>query len=246
LPFTFSHPAAVLPLAYLPKRWISMTGLVIGSLAPDFEYFLRMRISRQYSHSWTGMFWFELPLSIIACFIFHYIIRDHMINNLPGFLRNRLTTFKDFNWIKYFKKNFIVVIFSILIGVATHILWDGFTDMHGQFVLLFDRLKDVIIVDGFEIPLYKILQHTSTLLGAIIIFYALFQLPPVKNDTKTKPIFFYWLLIVLISSTVVFLRITLSAENLKPGNVIVTGIAGVMIGMVVTPILYFSSSFSKN
>lgn len=29
MPFTFSHPAIVLPLTYLSNKWISVTGLVI-------------------------------------------------------------------------------------------------------------------------------------------------------------------------------------------------------------------------
>ena len=46
MPFTFSHPAAVLPLRLLPRHWFSLTGLVIGSMVPDFEYFLRsMRLT---------------------------------------------------------------------------------------------------------------------------------------------------------------------------------------------------------
>ena len=39
MPFTFSYPAIVLPLTYLPRRWFSLTGLIIGSLTPDFEDF---------------------------------------------------------------------------------------------------------------------------------------------------------------------------------------------------------------
>ncbi|WP_240482010.1 DUF4184 family protein [Flavobacterium psychrophilum] len=39
MPFTFSHPAIILPLRYLPRQWFSLTGLIIGSLTPDFEYF---------------------------------------------------------------------------------------------------------------------------------------------------------------------------------------------------------------
>jgi hypothetical protein len=42
MPFTFAHPAIVLPLKHLPKRWYSLTGLIIGSMTPDFEYFIRM------------------------------------------------------------------------------------------------------------------------------------------------------------------------------------------------------------
>ncbi|HMG06875.1 MAG TPA: DUF4184 family protein, partial [Mucilaginibacter sp.] len=41
---TFAHPAIVLSFKYFPKRWFSKTGLVIGSMAPDFEYFIRLRV----------------------------------------------------------------------------------------------------------------------------------------------------------------------------------------------------------
>ena len=54
MPFTFSHPAIVLPLKYLPKKWFSFTGLIIGSMTPDFEYFLRMKVKSDYSHTLNG------------------------------------------------------------------------------------------------------------------------------------------------------------------------------------------------
>lgn len=59
MPFTFSHPAIILPFKYLPNRWISMTGLIIGSLTPDFEYFIRMKIESYYSHTNAGLFLFK-------------------------------------------------------------------------------------------------------------------------------------------------------------------------------------------
>jgi hypothetical protein len=54
MPFTFSHPAIILPLKYFKKKWFSLTGLVIGSMTPDFEYFVRMRIQSNYSHTIEG------------------------------------------------------------------------------------------------------------------------------------------------------------------------------------------------
>jgi hypothetical protein len=51
MPFTFSHPALILPLTRLPKRWVSATGLVIGSIVPDFEKFLKMNDGNTYSHT---------------------------------------------------------------------------------------------------------------------------------------------------------------------------------------------------
>src|SRR6218665_923701 len=98
MPFTFSHPAAVLPLHYLPKRWFSMTGLVIGSMAPDFVYFLRMNVYSPFSHTIKGLFCFDLPLSLMLAIIFHVFVRNGLIDHLPLFLTRRLLIFKTFDW----------------------------------------------------------------------------------------------------------------------------------------------------
>ncbi len=177
MPFTFSHPAVVLPLAYLPRRWFSMTGLVIGSLTPDFEYFIRMRIQSDYSHGISGMFWFDLPLGILLAFIFHNIVRDSLCDNLPTMLKSRFFDFTTFNWKEYFKSNWVVVIISVLIGTGSHILWDGFTHGHGYFVTTYSTLTETIDVFDVPIPVYKISQHSSTLIGGIVILIAIFKLP---------------------------------------------------------------------
>ncbi|MDN3635772.1 DUF4184 family protein [Neolewinella lacunae] len=133
MPFTFAHPAVVLPFAYLPKRWCSMTGLIIGSLTPDFEYFIKMRIESNFSHTLAGMFWFDLPMGILLSFIFHHFVRNALFENLPMILRDRLVAFTSFSWNAYFLQHWWVVLVSILIGAASHILWDGFTHHNGFF-----------------------------------------------------------------------------------------------------------------
>ena len=50
MPFTFAHPAIVLPFYKKPK-FFSMTTLIIGSMSPDFEYFLRVKIKSDMSHT---------------------------------------------------------------------------------------------------------------------------------------------------------------------------------------------------
>ena len=65
MPFTFSHPALVLPLNYLPKRWFSLTALVVGSMMPDLEAFLRFKSEKNVTHTWDALFWFCLPLGLL-------------------------------------------------------------------------------------------------------------------------------------------------------------------------------------
>lgn len=235
MPFTFSHPAAVLPFSYLPKKWISMTGMIIGSLSPDFEYFIRMRVHSSYSHSWSGMFYFDLPMTIILTFIFHLFVRDSLIDNLPIILKGRLLIYKNFNWSLYFKNNFIVIFISILFGIATHIFWDGFTHKHGQFVQIIHGLNSNFMISGHSFPVYKLLQHSSTIIGGLIVIYALLQLPMNKNCYLASSVIRYWLMICLITLITVSIRILAGLDYRQYGDVLVTIISGGLLGLIITP-----------
>lgn len=163
MPFTFSHPALVLPLT----RWLSATGLIIGSLTPDFEYFLRMRIKSDFSHTLGGVFWFDLPLGILLCFIFHNLVRNQLFSNLPLFLRVRLMHFTLFHWNNYFKENWLKVFNSIIIGAFSHILWDSFTHEGGFFIEKISFLSKSFSINNYTIPILKILQHASSFFRCI-------------------------------------------------------------------------------
>ena len=204
MPFTFSHPGAVLPLGYLPKRFFSMTSLVIGSMAPDFEYFIRMRDRSYFSHRWTGLFWFDLPLVIILAFIYHGVVRDKLINNLPGIFAKRLQLFKNFDWPSYFKKNFSVVIASAIIGTASHILWDAFTHEKGLFAADIGKLKELYAISAYHrFATYNLLQLISSIAGILIILFTLFRLPADKNYVRQISILPFWLSVVAVILIVV-------------------------------------------
>ncbi len=235
MPFTFSHPAAVIPLTFLPRRWFSLTGLVIGSMAPDFEYFIRLKVQSFYSHTLTGLLWFDLPLTILLAFIFHLIVRNSLIDNLPPVLKNRLVVFKHFQWTEHFRNNVLVVLLSSLIGIITHIIWDSFTHQHGHSVEAIGALQDTFMIVGYEVPVYKILQHTSTLVGGILILYALFRLPVETSSPKADTKLSYWLSVTIIMLTVVASRVWLGQSPNLIGNVIVTALAGGLIGLILTP-----------
>ena len=234
MPFTFSHPAIILPLTYLPKKWFSLTGLVIGSLTPDFEYFLRMRIKSNYSHTIDGLFWFDLPLGLLLAFIFHNIVRDSLFDNLPPFLKSRFSTFKQFDWYRYFKKNWIVVTISIIIGAASHIFWDSFTHDHGYFVQTIPALQNSVDFLGRQIPILKILQHSSTLLGGLVIAFAIFKLPTNKTENENINLKYYTILAGL-TLTIVAVRFLSGLDPKQYGNVIVTGISAGLISLTITP-----------
>lgn len=236
MPFTFSHPAIILPLNYLSKKWFSMTGLIIGSLIPDFEYFIRMKIESNYSHTFWGIFYFDLPLGILLTFIFHNIVKTELFKNLPKKLHQRCTTYEKMNWNKYFLENWKIVILSIIIGTISHIFWDSFTHENGFFVKYFSELSNTFEIFGKQIIYLKIAQHSSTLIGAIVIAYTIYQLPKVEN-IKRKINMKYWLIISLITLSIFALRINMGEKSNLIGNIIVSFIASLIIGIVITSMI---------
>ncbi len=234
MPFTFSHPAIVLPLTFLPRQWFSLTGLVIGSLTPDFEYFLRMRIKSNYSHTIDGLFWVDLPLGLLLAFIFHNIVRDSLFDNLPTILKSRFSAFRQFEWNGHFKRSWFVVTISILIGAASHIFWDSFTHDNGYFVQTIPTLQNSVDFLGKQIPILKILQHTSTLLGGLVIAFAIYKLPINKTENENINLK-YWAILAGLTLTIITIRLLSGLDYKQYGNVIVTAISAGLISLTITP-----------
>lgn len=236
MPFTFSHPAIVLPLAHWSKRWFSLSGLIIGSLTPDFEYFIRMRIQSDYSHTIAGLFWFDLPLGLALFFIFHSIVRNSLIDHLPLFLKSRFWCFKTFNWVAYFKQHWIVVSVSIFIGAISHLFWDSFTHDTGYFVQTIPLLKQSITLFDITIPVLKIAQHCSSIIGTCSIIWVVLSLPKNK-ETKKSIDFKYWIIVILLLIIIISIRLVLGLKLQHYGNVIVTCISALLMSLIMTPLL---------
>jgi hypothetical protein len=233
MPFTFFHPAIILPLTTLRRRWFSSTGLIIGSLTPDFEYFIRMKVQSKYSHTLHGLLWFDLPLGILLCFIYHNLIRNAFIHNSPTFLKKRLLAFNSFDWTDYFRSNYLGVIVSILLGAFSHLFWDSFTHEGAFFVTRLSFLEISLAFGKYRFPVYKICQHLSSAFGALVIIAAIITLKqyPVNSE---KRIYIYWLLIILITLLIVILRLASGLNLNQYGTLSVTGISGGIFALIVT------------
>lgn len=230
MPFTFAHPAIILPLNRLPKKAISLIGLVIGSMTPDFEYFLRMRIYSIYRHTIPGIFYFDLPVGLISFFLYYCVIKDVIIDHLPQALMSRLIIFKGRPAIGLLLRRCPVIIISIIIGAASHLFWDGFTHPHGYFVNRITFLSATVNVADHFIYAYKVLQHLSTLIGFAVIAYALKQMHN-HSVFECRKIFLFWGWVLLIAMSTLTIRILGGLPFTDYGNLIATGIAGFLVGL---------------
>jgi hypothetical protein len=197
--FTFSHPALIVPFRYLPQKYYSVSALVVGSMIPDFEYFIRFGSISNYSHTFWGIFWFDLPMAFLVLFLFHQLIRNTLIDNSPDFLRYRLWPYKQFNWPKHFKEFWLVVTCSVLAGIATHLFWDSWTSGSGYFVEKYDVFLEPVHLGNITVLVYQITKNLSSLLGAVVVIYQVLLLPKSKplQTSRNKsywPVFFLILL----------------------------------------------------
>jgi hypothetical protein len=238
MPFTFSHPAIVLPLTKARLN-LSATGLIIGSLMPDFEYFIRMMDKTRYSHTLFGIFWFDLPLTLLVSFIYHHVVRNSLFDNLPSFLKDRFAIYKKFNWSRYFAKNWAFVLVSIIIGSASHILWDGVTH-HTMFYVKQADLSTMMKIGTINLAGYKFLQLASSIAGGLAVIYSIFSLRRI-HQPKTKIDYWYWVMVLFIAVFVFFLRFSRFGFHFYYFKyhraVAVTFISTLMIGLILTPLL---------
>jgi hypothetical protein len=203
MPLTFAHPAAILPFSR-KSRFINFSAMVLGSMAPDFEYFLRGKPIGEIGHTFLGFLYFNLPLVTLIYFIYHIFIHHTLVTHLPTFLQDTSTKNKD----STIKLKVLVFCYSALFGMLTHVVWDSFTHINGFMVINMSILMSTFNIYGFEIPLYKFLQHGSTLFGITsIIGYMYYRSLSRKKHIEVSPKYkvIYWSSIFLLTIITVLL-----------------------------------------
>lgn len=164
MPFTASHVAAILPLK---KTRLVASALVFGAMAPDFEYFLYFTPHGKFGHTLLGLFLLTTPLGLAALWMFHRSVKRALITLLPNSVQQRLgDSLGEFRFGGL--RRFGLIVASIVVGAATHIAWDSFTHERSWLVensTLLQHTWTIAWLRPYPIPLYRILQHSSTLLG---------------------------------------------------------------------------------
>jgi len=166
MPFTFAHSAAALPFRRLP---IVPSALVIGTFAPDFEYFLRLAPNGHFGHTLPGTFILTLPAALLVLWIFHSLVKRPATMLMPDAIRNRLANhIGDFRFGGVIR--FLLILASLLLGIATHLLWDSFTHANTWFYHHWPLLRASLNLPVLgPTPCYKVFQHGSTIVGTAVV-----------------------------------------------------------------------------
>lgn len=192
MPFTLAHPVAVLPFARC--RRVHFPAMVIGSLAPDFVYFLHGRAVPG-GHGLADLLWPNLPLcfTLYALYLalWHHTLRDFLPNCLNAAYRLPESTIAAPHKHRQTAAVLFTFVFSALFGMITHLFLDAFTHPTGWFVQHFAPLQQPV----FALPAYKWLQYGGGVFGLggclLFVFHAARRRPHRSAKTARQKSLFW-------------------------------------------------------
>jgi hypothetical protein len=141
----------------------------MGTFAPDIEYFLRLAPGGGWGHTIPGAFGLSLPLGLITLWLFHGYLKLPATLLLPDSWQRRLEPgLHPFRFGGL--RRFAVIVLSLLVGIATHLVWDQFTH-DGSWAFHHWHL----LREGFHLRMVgwiryaEILQWVSSVAGLLIL-----------------------------------------------------------------------------
>ena len=167
MPWTISHIAAVLPLRRSGAKPLSFAALALGACSPDFAYYIGQFKWAELAHTPLGILFLCLPCCLLLLALLQ-LFQHELASLLPtralrGALHARQAPSLR-SW-----RNLAAFSIAIVLGAATHIVWDAFTHKTAWPVANSALLQTPFVVAGQTVGLYNLLQHASTLIGAVIL-----------------------------------------------------------------------------
>lgn len=165
MPFTLSHPAAVLPLRRLR---LPFAALVAGSVSPDLPYYFtpgKYPYVMDNAHTFARSFSYCVPAGL-ALLLLLRLLEPAFRSVLPPGPAALARSWLGEPMLR--PRTLPVTLLALLLGSWTHLAWDDLTHVTGHTVRALPFLRTEVAL-GFE--LFRVLQHLSTLLGTAVLFW---------------------------------------------------------------------------
>ena len=166
MPFTVSHAAVAAPLA---RRGLILSAVVMGSMAPDFQYFLTLTVGVRGWHVFPGLFIYAFPTALAFLWLFHRVLKQPLLRLVPHAHRVRLAQL-DMNFPFLPVRRFALIVVSTLIGLFSHVGLDAFTHRDGIVVQMLPLFQAPLFPHFFaNFALCDLLQGVGTVILSVIL-----------------------------------------------------------------------------
>ena len=163
MPFTGSHPAAILPFLRLP---LPASALVIGSMAPDLPFYLP--VPQPYAtHTWPAAVSTDLALGLLSRALWLGLLARPALVTAPAALRGRLEgrVAPGLTGRLSSARQAVLLVAALVLGTATHLTWDAFTHP-GRWGA--EHIPALAASWG-PLPGYRWLQYASSVAGLAVL-----------------------------------------------------------------------------
>ena len=120
MPFTATHVAAAVPIAWLCRWRVPFSALAIGTIVPDLGVFFPWLIDYQALHTAAGVLTHCTPVGLAIYYVFHIVLKRPMVDLLPDATRNRMLYHLN-RKIDLRLRQIALVTSLIAVGAATHV-----------------------------------------------------------------------------------------------------------------------------
>lgn len=162
MPFTGSHPVAVLPFLRSP---LPASALVAGSVAPDLPSYLPAVLDVA-THTALAVVTVDVVLGVLLWSLWHGLVAAPALHAAPAGLRARLTGRVRLGLRpRLLPGEVVLVLVAVVVGAATHVGWDEFTHP-GRFGT---EHVPALAERWAGLPGHRWAQELSSLLGAAVL-----------------------------------------------------------------------------
>lgn len=212
MPFTFSHAVLAPPLSKLTGNRLPIGALAIGTMTPDF-YRILVQKEIHLNHQWQGLVHPDLWVGLLFCFLWYCLYRPMLFKlvgiHAPLNIHSAMTLFK-----------FLCgMILAILLGTATHIIWDGLTHLDFRTFAFHAFLAREVPIMGHIYPMHRVLQIGTSivalpfLLWMSLHYYSNFRQPNITSKEVFNFAFILFLFSFFAGSTTYILRAKYTGFN---------------------------------
>lgn len=249
MPYTLAHPGFILPLKKLKPEWFSTSGLIFGSIAPDFDIILRFTNPRMHIFQYTinEILFFIFPIAVCSAIYFHLVIRPILIHYSPISLYSFLDQYKKMGFPFRSTTSWFRLFTSALFAIFFHLLMDLFSHYNAWYYKINAMYIYQSLIAG-EIAYYLATYLPGIFLSALGFYLILktfkennIPIPSITEmkGNKNSMQFIYVYISVTIFFTFIKVFIT-GIENKFPIDSIIIHLTnGILISFFITPALFF-------
>ena len=173
--YTISHTIIAPAIYHFSRQQLPLAAIVIGCMLPDLTRFF---IDETFSHHWLGMLSINLCFGILIFQLWQFFYRPvvYAFADVQAPIRLKLNI-----------DGIFVLILALILGNASHLIWDGITHLDHRTFIATEFLSEQVPV--LNIPMHLALQYASSIISAPLLYFVvkpfLEQVKIQKTSQKT-------------------------------------------------------------